>query len=187
MVPIPTLLLPILLAAVFVFVASSIIHMLLPYHRTDFGKLPAESDVLDALRKFNLPPGDYMVPRPAGPEDMKSAEFKDKLMKGPVLIMTVMKPGPMNMGSNLIQWFVYCVVVSVLAAYITGRAVGPGATNLQVIRFAGATAFIAYAVGLWQHSIWYKQKWSTSFKNTIDGLIYGVLTGLAFCIMWPKS
>ncbi len=187
MVSIPTLLLPILLAAVAVFIASAIIHMVLPYHRSDFGKLPSENEVLDALRKFNLPPGDYMVPRPAGPQDMKSAEFKDKLMKGPVMVMTVMKPGPMNMGSNLVQWFVYCVVVSVIAAYIAGRALPAGAPDLQVIRFSGATAFTAYAIGLWQQSIWYKQKWSTSFKNTIDGLIYGVLTGLAFCWMWPKS
>ena len=40
MVPLMSLLLPILLAAVLVFVASSVIHMLLPYHRTDFAKGP---------------------------------------------------------------------------------------------------------------------------------------------------
>jgi hypothetical protein len=186
MVPIPSLMLPILLSAVFVFIASSLIHMVLPYHRSDFGKLPAENEVLDALRKFNLPPGDYMVPRPAGPDDMKSAEFKDKLMKGPVLVMTVVKPGPMSMGSSLVQWFVYCVLVGVLAAYITGRALGPGVPYLKVFRFAGCTAFIGYAVALWQHSIWYKQKWSTTLKNSFDGLIYGLLTAGTFGWLWPR-
>ncbi len=179
MVPIASLWQPVVLSAVIVFVASALIHMVLPYHRTDFGKLPAENDVLDALRKFNLPPGDYMVPRPAGPDDMKSAEFKDKLVKGPVMVMTVMKNGPMNMGSNLIQWFIYCLIVSGIAAYVAGRALGP-------LRFAGCTAFVAYSVGLWQNSIWYKQKWSTTIKNTFDGLIYGMLVGGTFGWLWPR-
>jgi len=34
--------LPILLSAVIVFVASSIMHMVLPYHRNDYGQLPDE-------------------------------------------------------------------------------------------------------------------------------------------------
>jgi len=40
MVPIAALWIPILLSAVIVFVASSIIHMLLPYHRSDYGNAP---------------------------------------------------------------------------------------------------------------------------------------------------
>ena len=62
MVPLTSLWAPIVLAAVVVFLVSSIIHMVLPYHRTDFGCLPAEDDVMDALRRFKIPPGDYLVP-----------------------------------------------------------------------------------------------------------------------------
>ena len=40
MVPLVDLWLPILLSAVLVFVASSILHMVIPIHRGDFGKLP---------------------------------------------------------------------------------------------------------------------------------------------------
>ena len=61
--PISSLLLPILLSAAFVFVVSSIIHMLLPYHKGDYKKVPDEAGVMDALRPFNLAPGDYSVPR----------------------------------------------------------------------------------------------------------------------------
>ena len=186
MVPIMHLVMPILLSAVIVFVVSSIIHMVLPYHRSDYGKLPAETEVMDALRKFNIPPGDYMVPRPSGPADMKSPEFKEKYTKGPVLMMTVMKSGLMNMAPSLIQWFIYCVVVSVFAAYVAGRALGPGREYLEVFRFAGCTAFIAYAVALWQDSIWYKKAWSTTLKNTFDGLVFGLLTGGTFGWLWPK-
>ena len=60
--PILSLVIPIFVSAAIVFVVSSIIHMLLPFHRNDFRKLPKEDEVMDALRGFNVPPGDYAVP-----------------------------------------------------------------------------------------------------------------------------
>ena len=54
--------LPILLSAVFVFLASSIIHMLLPIHKGDYKPLPGEADVMAAMRGQQLQPGDYMFP-----------------------------------------------------------------------------------------------------------------------------
>ncbi len=42
--------LPILLSAVIVFVASSVIHMATPWHKSDYPKLPNEDRVMDALR-----------------------------------------------------------------------------------------------------------------------------------------
>ncbi len=186
MVSILSLWLPILVSAVLVFLASWAVHMVLPYHRSDFDPLPAEDDVLEALRKVNLPPGDYMLPRAGGPNAMRDPAFQEKLKRGPVLVMTVMRPGPMSMGPSLAQWFVYCVVVSILAAYVASRAVGHGADYLAVFRFAGCTAFIGDAVALWQDTIWYKRKPGTTFKQTVDGLIYGLLTAGAFGWLWPR-
>ena len=65
MVSLTQLWLPIGLAAVLVFVASSIMHMVLPYHKGDFAAVPREDDVMRALRSFSIPPGDYMLPRPS--------------------------------------------------------------------------------------------------------------------------
>ena len=186
MVSIPSLWLPILLSAVLVFFASFAIHMLIPYHHSDFAKIPSEDQVQDALRKFNIPPGDYMIPCAGGPEGMKQPEFKERFAKGPVLLMTVYPQGSMSMGKSLGQWFVYLLVVGALTAYITGRALQAGATYLEVFRFAGCTAFIAYSMALWQNSIWYKQQWSTTIKNTFDGLVYGLLTAGVFGWLWPK-
>jgi hypothetical protein len=186
MVSIPSLWLPILLSAVFVFFVSWLIHMLLPYHRTDFKKLPSEPEIQEALRKFKLEPGDYMLPCGTGPESMKDPAFLEKMKQGPVAIITVMKSGSVNLGPSLAQWFAYCLIVGVLAAYVTGRALPAGTAYLQVFRFAGATAFIAYSVALWQDSIWYKKSWATTFKNTIDGLIYGCLTAGTFGWLWPR-
>ncbi len=186
MTSIPSLWLPILLSSVVVFFASWLIHMILPYHRTDFLKVPSEDEAQDALRKLNIPPGDYMIPCAGGPEGMKNPDFLAKIKKGPVVVLTVFSPSGMNMGASLGQWFVYLLVVGLLVAYVTSRALPVGAPYLEVFRFAGCTAFIAYSVALWQDSIWYKRKWSTTVKNTFDGLVYGLLTAGFFGWLWPK-
>jgi hypothetical protein len=100
--------------------------------------------------------------------------------------MTMMSNGPISMDKNLVQWFLYSVVVGIFAAYVAGRALPPGAQYLQVFRFAGATAFVSYALGLWQMSIWYQRSLSTTFKATVDGLIYGLLTAGTFVWLWPR-
>ena len=93
MVQVTSLWLPILVSAAVVFVASSVIHMLLGYHRADYGLLPGEDDVQAALRKFNLPTGDFELPHPQSPKDASSQAFREKLDKGPVVLMTVMPSG----------------------------------------------------------------------------------------------
>ena len=62
MVPLSALWLPIVLSAVIVFVASSIMHMVLTYHRSIYGRLPDEDKVLDTLRAAGLQRGLYMFP-----------------------------------------------------------------------------------------------------------------------------
>jgi hypothetical protein len=130
MVPLLSLWLPVLVSAGLVFIASFVIHMVLPYHRSDYRQLPAETDVMEALRKFGIPPGDYVVPHAGGPEGMKSQAFKEKMLRGPVIVMTVIKNGEWDMGSRLVQWFIYCIAVGFVAAYVTSRAVGPGTEYL---------------------------------------------------------
>jgi hypothetical protein len=178
--------LPILVSAVFVFVASSVIHMALPWHKNDYRQMPNEDKAMDALRPLAIPPGDYMVPRPSTRQDLQSPAFAEKLKKGPVMVVTVLPNGPMSMGTNLALWFAYGVVISAFAAYIAGRALPPGAHYLQVFRFAGATAFIGYSAALWQMSIWYKRAWMTTIKATIDGLIYALLIAGTFGWLWPR-
>jgi len=185
MVPLTSLWMPILLSAVLVFVASAVIHMVLPYHRSDFSKLPHEEEVMEALRRFNLPSGDYIVPHVANPEAMKSAAYVEKITRGPVMITTVLRNGKVEMGGQLAQWFVFCLVVSVFAGYLSGRALGQGSEYLPVSQFASTTAFLGYAMALWSNTIWYKRNWMSTAKSTVDGLIYGLLTGGVFGWLWP--
>src|SRR6476660_6923965 len=178
--------LPILLSAVAVFVASSIIHMASPWHKGDYPKVPNEEAVRSALGPLAIPLGDYMIPRPTQREEMKSAEFMEKVRMGPNLIVTVLPNGPWSMGRNLGLWFVYLVVISINAAYIASRALPPNPENAEIVRFVGATSFIGYSAALWQMSIWYRRSWSTTIKATIDGLIYALIAAGIFCWLWPR-
>ena len=186
MISLASLWLPIVLSAVIVFLASSVIHMLLPYHRSDFVGLPKEQEIMDALRPFSIPPGEYVMPHAGDMKEMGSPEFLEKTKKGPVAFMTVLPNGPFAMGSSLAMWFVYCLIVGLFAAYITSRALsGPSPEYLDVFRFVGATSFIGYCVALWQNSIWYKRSWLVTAKFTLDGLVYALLTAGTFGWLWP--
>jgi hypothetical protein len=186
MVPLTSLWAPIVLAAVIVFVVSSVIHMVLPYHRSDFGTLPAEDDVMDALRRFKIPPGDYLVPCAGSPDRLRSPDFQEKMKRGPVAMMTMMESGPPRMGKPLVAWFVYSMVVGLFAGYVASRALPPGAHYLDVFRFVGTVAFTGYSLALWQNSIWYKRSISATTKSTFDGLIYALVTAGTFGWLWPR-
>jgi len=176
---------PILLSAVFVFVVSSVIHMMLPYHKTDFKQTPSEVEVMETLSSFDIPPGDYVMPYAGSTEAMRSPEYTEKANKGPVAFVTVMQNGPPAMGGSLVQWFLYCALVAMFAAYIAGRALGPGAEYLAVFRFVGTAAFGAFSLGLLQNSIWYKRRWGSTLKSVFDGLIYAMVTAGTFGWLWP--
>ena len=189
MVSLMSLVIPIVVSSVLVFLASFVIHMVLAYHRTDLHKLPdqQEDQVLDALRRLNLPPGEYAVPHPGGPERMKDPAFVAKMTKGPLVFLTLSPGAPPTMGSNLILWFLYTIVVGTFAAYLTSRAVAPGGDYLMVFRFVGTTAFMGYSLALLHESIWYKRPWSRTFKSVFDGLVYALLTAGVFGWLWPQG
>lgn len=178
--------LPIIVAAVFMFVASSIVHMVLPWHKGDYPKLAREQEFLDAIRPLDIPPGDYMAPRAQSMEEMKSPDFLARYERGPRVIMTVLRPGPMSMSRELTLWFVYLLVIAIFAAYVASRAVPPGGDYLQVFRFAGVSAFLGLAGGLWQMAIWYHRSMRVTVLSTIDALLYALIAAGAFGWLWPK-
>jgi hypothetical protein len=177
---------PIVLSAVITFVVSSVIHMASPWHKGDYPKMPNEDAVRDALRPFAIPPGDYMVPRPASMDDMKSPAFAAKLKEGPVMVVTVMRNGMTPMGRNLGLWFVYLLAVAAFAAYVASRTLPPGAEYMHVFRVVAVTAFLGFAAALWQMFIWYQRAWNITIKATIDGVIYACLTAGTFGWLWPR-
>lgn len=178
-----TLWLPILLSAVFVFIVSSIIHMVLGYHASDYKQVPNEDQVMDRLRDLNIPPGHYAVPKPGSMKEFNSPEFQAKMAKGPALIMSVRKPG-MSMGSSLVKWFAFLLLVNVFVAYVASHTINPGADYLSVHRLTGCVAFMGYGLALFQDAIWDGKSWSATWKMLFDALIYGLVTGGTFGWLW---
>lgn len=184
MIPILSLWLPILLSAVAVYIVSSIIHMALPYHRSDYSALPREDTVLDALRSAGT--GNYMAPYCASSATMKDPAFKAKIERGPIVTLYVKAGGGFNMPGTMVRWFVYTLLVGFLAAYLCSRTLETGASYLSVFRVAGFAVFAAIAGAQPIHSIWYGQKWSTTFKGLFDSLVYGLVAGGVFGWLWPR-
>ena len=186
MVNVTELWLPIVLSAVVVFIVSSIMHMVLKYHKSDYKKLPNEESVQEALRKPGVTPGTYFFPYCGEMKELKTPEVIERFKKGPVGLMTVLPSGPPAMSKALVQWFVYCLAISFFVAYLTGRTVSAGAEYLAVFRVAGTVGFLGYAAAHATDSIWKGQPWSTTLKHMFDGLVYGLFTAGVFGWLWPR-
>lgn len=183
MVGLDALWLPIVLAAVVVWIAASIMWMVLPHHRTDWVGLPHEDRVADALR--GTPPGQYNIPHAPNRAAMKSEAWLEKVKRGPMAMLIVSRPGPPAMGKSLTFHFVYCLVISLMVAYLTGRTLGPGAEYLAVFRVAGTAAILGYSGALPPLAIWFGRTWTSVGKEILDGVVYGLLTASIFGCLWP--
>jgi len=172
------------MSSIIVFVASSIMHMLLPYHRGDYRQLPEEDKLLVALRGAGLQRGLYIFPYGTH-KDMKSPAMIEKYKQGPVGMLTVFPSGPPAMPKFLVLWFGFTLIISFFVAYLTGRTVAPSANYLAVFRVAGTAAFLAYGLGNLSNGIWKGQPWGMTLKEVIDGLVYGLLTAGTFGWLWP--
>ncbi len=187
MVPLTELLFPILLSAVFVFIVSTILHMVIPIHKGDFAKLPGEETLLDTMRSQGVQPGSYMFPCAESMKDMGTPEMIEKCKRGPVGFMTVIPNGPPAMGKNLMMWFIYSIIISIFVAYIAGLGLGRGAEFMTVFRMTAAAAIVGYAASAVVDSIWKGQRWIITLKFIFDGLAYGLATAAAFAWLWPAA
>jgi hypothetical protein len=185
MVPLLDLWLPILVSGAFVFVVSSVIHMALPIHKNDMKKLPAEDQILAALRAHGVGAGMYMFPACSSMKDMGSPEMQKKLAEGPIGTLVLRKPGGFSMGPSLLQWFLLSLLVSTCAAYIAGLVLPAGADGKLVLRITSTAAFLGYAFSSAIDSIWKAVPWSVSLKFAFDALLYALATGAAFAWLWP--
>ena len=185
MTPFMSLLLPIVVSAVAVFVISMIMHMT-PWHKSDYVRLPDEDGVMKALRAFNIPPNDYTVPHPGTGDYMKSPEYDAKRDAGPVMWLTVLPSGPWKFGKMIGLWLLFTVVVSAIIACVVGTIVPPGGETHAVFHHVAVITFLTYAMGAVPMSIWYDRKWSTTFKYAFDSLLYALATGWIFSMMWPQ-
>ncbi|MEO6969134.1 MAG: hypothetical protein ABI132_11875 [Rhodanobacteraceae bacterium] len=179
--------LPILLSAVFVFIASALINMFLKFwHTPDYRKFANEDEVRAAIRNGNPAPGQYALPW-CGPEAMKDPAMKEKFKQGPVGMVQLRRPGSMNMGASLAQWFVFCLLVSVFCALLGVGVLVPSADHRLIFHTIALAALMGYAFGSFPDAIWWGFPWRTAVKYIIDGVIYAVITGFTFVWLWPAA
>lgn len=185
--PFGSLWLPVVVSAVAVWLASSIVHMVLKYHKADYKGLGDEASVAQALRASNPAPGIYPIPYCADPSQMKDPAVRKRYEDGPVGMLTVIPNGTPNMGKYLGLWFVFCFLVSLVAGYVARHTLSPASSGLEVMRLTGTLAFVGYGFGPIQNSVWLGQPWSNTVRSLIDAAIYALVTGLVFRYLWPGA
>ncbi len=177
--------LPILLSAVTVFVISSLIHMVIKWHASDYNGFANEDAVRAAIRAGNAAPGKYVVPYCPDMKDMASDAMKQKYAEGPVGHITLLPNGAPNMGKYLGLWFLWSLAIAVVAALLTSRLVALDATHARTAaKLVGAVTFIAHAFGTITESIWMGRPWSASGKNLLDAALYAIGSGAVFYWLW---
>ena len=186
MVSLTQLLVPIALAAVLVFVASAVIHMVIKWHNADYRKLANEDAVRAAINASAATPGLYLMPYCTSGKDMQSPEMQQKFREGPIAFLAVRPSGIPSMGQPLALWFVLTVLVAAAVGYLASRTVPAGASFLAVGRVVGLTTFLAYACGGISNAIWYGKPWPSAIKEAADAFIYGLVTACAFGWLWPR-
>ena len=185
MITLAQLWLPVVLSAVFVFIASSILHMALrAWHAPDSKGFSNEDEVGAAMRKGSASAGLYMIPY-CTPEKMKEPGMMEKFKAGPAGVVFLRQPGAMNMGAMLGQWFGFCVLVSFFAEGIAAHALSAGSDAALVFHTTGLAALMGYAFGVIPDAIWWGHPWRSVVKHFIDGLVYAVITGATFARLWP--
>jgi hypothetical protein len=184
MVSMTSLWLPVVLGAVAVFFASSLIHMVLRWHNKDYRKHPNEDTLRGALK---AEPGQYTVPHCLGPKEMQNPEIQKKFADGPVAMMWVLPNGMPSMGKMLGSWFALNLLVSFLVAYIAAHTLAAGSAPMLVLRVTAAIGFLAYATGSISDGIWFGKPWAAVGKDLLDALIYGFAGGAVFAALWPAA
>ncbi|MBL8990970.1 MAG: hypothetical protein JNJ48_05250 [Phycisphaerae bacterium] len=188
MVELTSLWMPILVSAVLVFFASSIIWMALPIHKKDYLPLgAAEGPVIEALRAAGLAgrSAQYMLPA-CDPHALKDPSAMERFKQGPWGVISISSKAP-NMGSMLGLWMVNLVLVSLFVGYLASHACKPGEAYLSVFRIAGTAAFLAHGGNAMCDSIWRGRPWSHLPGALFDAVVYALLTAGAFAWLWPKA
>lgn len=185
MIGLGSLWLAIVLASALVWIASAIVWMVLPHHRTDFRSLPDEEATRAILGSQSLAPGGYTIPHCTSVKDMQRPAVRQKFDQGPVALITILPNQMPPMTRNLVLTMVFYLIVSTVVAYVASRSLEPGADYLSVFRLTGAVAWLAYGFAVIPDAIWFGRPWSHIAKILADALAYALLTAGVFGWLWP--
>ena len=176
---------PILGSAVFTWIASGLIHLIIKYHNSDYQKLANEDEVAAAVGQGSPKLGLHHFPHCADMSEMANEDMQEKFKKGPVGLLVIFPSGMPNMGKYLGQQFAYFLVGSALIAYCASFALAPGADFMTVFRVFAAIGFMAFGWATIPYSIWFGFQWAMTVRYLIDALIYALVVAATFGWLWP--
>lgn len=177
--------LPIVLTSVFIFIASSLIHMVFKWHNSEYGKLANEDAVAAAIRAGNALPGQYVFPHCMDMKEMQSDEMMKKYREGPIGLLTLRRNGPPAMGPALIMWFLFTLILAAITALIAVKSIGLEAHAHTAAHLVGLVTLLAYGAGSVQAGIWMGKPWGSVAKDLLDSFIYAVISAATFLYFWP--
>ncbi|QOI99593.1 MAG: hypothetical protein HRU70_03505 [Phycisphaeraceae bacterium] len=181
-----TLWLPIVLSAVLVFIASSIIWAALQLHKNDYTQTPHDAAFQAVLRDNAMGPGLYCIPSRHDGET--PAAYQERFTKGPCALLAV-PSGPFNFGKTLGLWFLNQLVLAALIAYVAHAAIPTGdsaPSYFAVFRVVGAVALLAHAGMAANDTLWRFLGWRHAASSLFDGVVYAALTAGCFAGLWPR-
>lgn len=83
--------------------------------------------------------------------------------------------------------FLVYATISVLVAYVTGKAHGAGAGFGTILPVATAAAILGYCVGSLPGAIFMAKPARFVMTDSAEALVYAVLTGIIFSAIWPAA
>jgi hypothetical protein len=90
------------------------------------------------------------------------------------------------MGPYLLKQFVYHLIISIFVAFAVIRLLHAGDDHGAVLHFTALVAGLAYIGALFPEAIWYQQPGNYVIAKVVDGVVWALLTGLAFSWLGPQ-
>ncbi|TRY29300.1 hypothetical protein [Aliiglaciecola sp. M165] len=178
--------LAILLAGLFCWFASALIHMLIKYHNADYKALPNEEAVSAVLKEASAEPALYTLPHCIDMKAMGEESMQKKFNDGPVAMISIMHNGMPPMGKLLSQQILFFIFGSFLIGYLATISMTHMADTTAVFRQVFVASFLTYGWAQIPYSIWMGQPWSNCLRFLVDALIYAAVTAGTFAWLWPE-
>lgn len=183
--------LPIVLSAVVVFVASSVLWMATPLHKGDYSVPPDEDDIQAAVKKHGFGPGMYYIPWCKGGHGnaAKDPAYQKRMEEGPWVLLMVPQGKP-SFGNTLGRWFVSQVILAVVIGYAAHAAIslaGHRPEYLRIFQVVGAIALLAHGGMAGHDTMWKGLSYRHTAVKLVDAVVYATLTAGCFAGFWPKG
>jgi hypothetical protein len=174
--------LPILVTGIATHLLSTLAWMLLPHHRLEWQKIPAEEAFQDAIVAHNIGAGQYVFPFTQDMKEIKTEAFQKR--QNTCQGMLVLRNSSLNMGAAILKTLTHFLVVAFVIGYLASLGLPAGAPFPKVVQFVTTAGLLTHCAAHFPHVFWFPRKIA---MELIDGIVFSLATGLVFAAFWPAS